>query len=148
MDQTIKGHSVVVAYAEEIEDLTTVDATTVMTDLALLVDADDLPGEEADDIDISHMLTPGQAREYAAGWSEAGEVSLTLQYTPEQQTTVIGLFRQRQTFRVLYEDGSGDAFTGYIKSYGKEVDREGIITQAVTMKISGKPESFEPAAAP
>jgi hypothetical protein len=42
-------------------------------------------------------------------------------------------------FRITYADGSKWAFSGYIKAYGDEVEREGIVTTSVTIKVSGKP---------
>jgi hypothetical protein len=52
---------------------------------------------------------------------------------------VYGLFRLDKNFRITFVDTSKWALSGYIKSFGNEVDREDIITANITVKISGKP---------
>ena len=50
----------------------------------------------------------------------------------------------REGYRMTLADGSMWEFDGYIKSFGNEIDRAGIITVPITIKISGDPE-FTPA---
>jgi hypothetical protein len=140
-DETTKGHSVVIGYATEIADLTTVtSATGGFTAIANLVDVPAPGAPEAEDIDISHMLSPEQYEEFAAGWANAGEAALTIQYAKVQAAALIALFRTRKTWRVTFLDNSVWCFQGYIKAYGKETPRKGYITQTITLKLSGKPQ--------
>jgi hypothetical protein len=101
---------------------------------------------EADDIETSHMESPNQFKEFTAGWADAGEVDFVIQFKKENAGTVWGLFRQDKSFEVKFKDGSTWTFNGYLKKFGTETDREGIITVPLTAKISGEPE-FEAAAA-
>ena len=100
---------------------------------------------EADDIETSHMDSPNQFKEFTAGWADAGEVEFTLQFEKAGAAAVWALFRQDKSFRVLFKDGSEWTFNGYLKAFGTEADREGIVTVPCTIKISGEPV-FEAAA--
>lgn len=105
---------------------------------------------ESDDIETSHMESPGAAdgkpwKEFTAGTADAGEIDLTVQFEKANAATVWGLFRQDKTFEVLFRDGSSWTLNGYVKKFGTEVDREGIITVPITIKASGEPV-FEAAA--
>lgn len=94
---------------------------------------------EADDIETSHMESPNQFREWSAGWADAGEVEFTIQFDKANAADVWGLFRQDKTFRVTFKDGSRWLLAGFLKKFGTEVDREGLITVPLTIKISGEP---------
>lgn len=140
-DNTTKGHSIVVGYADEIANLATVtQATAGFTAIANLVDIPNPGGPEAEDIDISHMLSPEQYEEFAAGWANSGEAALTIQYEKTQAAALIALFRTRKTWRVTFLDNSVWCFQGYIKAYGKETPRKEYIRQTITLKLSGKPQ--------
>lgn len=133
-----KGHSTVIEYG----DAATYGDSATWTPFAGVTEATP-PTPEADDIDVSHMGSEEQFREFTAGWADGGEVELTLQYAKAQAATVYGLFRQDKGFKVTFSDGSHWGVTGYIKSFGDEIDREGIITTAATIKVSGKPVFVE-----
>jgi hypothetical protein len=96
------------------------------------------PNVRVDDIDISNMDSPDQAKEYVAGWLDGGEVEITLQMTTEANALYaqIGL---TQDFGIQFQDGTGWTWSGYIKAFGHETEREGVVTNTVTVKVSGKP---------
>jgi hypothetical protein len=133
-----KGHSTVIEYGDQptFADSITWTAFANVTGVTP-------PTPEADDIDVSHMGSEGQFKEFTAGWADGGEVEVTLQYNKDQATTIYGLFRQNKGFRITFSDESYWGLTGYIKSFGDEIDREGIITTTVTIKVSGKPTFVE-----
>jgi hypothetical protein len=95
---------------------------------------------ESDDIETSHMESPNQFKEFTAGWADAGEVEFTIQFRKANAAEVWGLFRQDKSFEVKFKDGSAWTFNGYLKKFGTEADREGIVTVPVTVKISGEPD--------
>lgn len=96
------------------------------------------PNVRVDDIDISNMDSPDQAKEYVAGWLDGGEVEITLQMTTEANALYaqIGL---TQAFGIQFQDSTAWTWNGYIKAFGHETEREGVVTNSVTVKISGKP---------
>lgn len=131
----IKGHGVIF----EVGDEETVADSETWTKIAKVIDITP-PNVESDDIDCSHMESPEQFAEYDPGWAEAGECTLTIQFAADENERVYGLFRQKKGFRMVFNQGSRWQFNGYIKAFGNEVDRKGIITAPITVKISGKPE--------
>lgn len=142
----IHGAEVILQYGNG----ATVADSTSWTDVATLVDIPNVPQLKADDIDTSHMLTPGQVKTFDPGWADAGEVSFTVQYDKTQNAALYALFRQPKGFRVLFPDAPGPSgskwsFDGYINAFSNPVDREGIITTDIAIKVSGQPD-FDAAA--
>lgn len=95
---------------------------------------------EADDIDTSHMTTAERWKTFEAGWADAGEVEFTIQFDSDETETVFGLFRQNKGFQLKFSDDSTWSFTGYVKAFGDQIDREEYVTTDITIKVSGKPE--------
>lgn len=102
---------------------------------------------EADDIETSNMDSPNQFKEFAAGWADAGEVEITAQFDKSDAADVWALFRQDKTFRIEWRDGSKLKIGGYVKKFGVETDREGLVTVPLTLRISGEPELVPAASA-
>ena len=130
----IKGTETAFAYGS---GATHTDSTT-WTDFAAITEITP-PTAKADDIDISHMQS-GDFKEFDPGLAEGGEVELTIQYEAEENEAVYGLFRVKKGFKLTFSDGSSWKLTGYISEFGNEVDREGIITAKIKVKVSGKPD--------
>lgn len=131
---TTPGHSTKFEFGNQ----ATFAASTTWTDVAQIVDISP-PEIEADDVETSHMQSPNQFKTFDPGWADAGEVELTVEYEKAAGTTLYGLFRTKKGFKMTFEDGSSWGIDGYIKKLGGEVDREGLVTQTITVKISGKP---------
>lgn len=131
---TTPGHSTKFYYGT----LPTQNASTSWFEIGQITEISP-PELEADDVEVSNMQSPEQFKQFDPGWADAGEVELTVQYTKAQATTLYGIFRQPKLFKIQFEDGSVWEYQGYVKKLGGEIDREGVITQTVTTKISGKP---------
>lgn len=111
------------------------------------------PTLEADDIENSHMLTPNQIKTFLPGWADPGEIEMILEFDKDEAANVYDLFRIPKAYRVEFNDpatpsGAGSRLqaNGYIKSIGPEVDREGLATVNVAIKVSGEVD-FVPAPA-
>lgn len=130
----IKGHSTIL----EVGDAETFAASNTFTKLGKVVDIQPFTAE-ADDIDVSHMESEEQWRDFDPGWAEAGEVEVTLQYEKTENVALMALFRVKRGYTVTFSDGSTWDLTGYINSIGQEVEREDIVETVVGVKISGKP---------
>ncbi|MGC4031480.1 MAG: phage tail tube protein [Tepidisphaeraceae bacterium] len=113
-------------------------ASSSWTEFASITDIQP-PTAKADDIDVSHMQS-GDFKEFDPGLAEGGEVELTIQFDKEQNEDVYGLFRVKKGFKLTFSDGSSWSLTGYISEFGNEVDREGIVTAKIKVKVSGQPE--------
>lgn len=131
----VKGHSTKAFYGNQANftDSTTWTAFAKVTGVTP-------PKPQADDIDTSHMESADQFKEFEPGWADGGEVELQLQFAAADNASVYGLFRQPKGFRLEFSNGSRWSFNGYIKGFGNEVEREGIVSTTVTFKVSGKPE--------
>jgi len=136
-----KGHSTVIEYGNQ----ATYTGSTSWTKLAGVVSVTP-PSPEADDIDVSNMDSEEQFKEFEPGWADGGEVEMSIQFDADQASTVYGMFRQKAGYRVTFSNGAKWGVSGYIKSYGDEVEREGIVTTSIKIKVSGKP-TFAKAAA-
>lgn len=134
----VKGHSVKFSYADP-------GTPTTYTAVAKVIDITP-PNVEADDIDVSTMDSPDQFKEFTASWADGGECELTIQFSKQENGTIYSLFRADKAFKIEFSDGSNWTFNGYIKAFGNEVDREGVITTPITIKVSGRP-TFTAAAA-
>ncbi len=97
------------------------------------------PKIEAEDVDTSNLKSPGKVKTFDPGWANAGELELTIQYNKTQTATVYGLFRTPKGFKVTYADGSKWVYDGYIKTWQDQIEKDGIVTQNITVKISGLP---------
>jgi len=132
-----KGHSTKLEFG----DAATVAGSTTWTPVAKITEITPPNAIEAEDIDTSHMESPDQFNEYEPGWAEGGEVELTIQYDKEQNEDVYALFRVPKAYRITFVDGSKwHLNNSYVKAFGNEVERKGIVTAKITIKISGKPE--------
>jgi hypothetical protein len=140
MPDTTKGHHTIIKVGDADNHL---DAAT-WTRLGNVTELTPFTAD-ADDIDVSHMESIDQWREFDPGWAEAGEIEVTLQYVKSENATIYGLFRVKRGYQIEFSDGSVWEFDGFINSFGNEAEREDIITTTVGVKISGKP-AFTPAA--
>jgi hypothetical protein len=110
------------------------------------------PTLESDDIESSNMLTPNQIKRFLPGWADPGEIEVTLEFAAADVQTVYDKFRVPSSWKVIFNDvpepsGSPSYLlaNGYIKSVGQEIDREGLVTVPVVIKVSGEVD-FIPAA--
>lgn len=132
------GYNTRLAYG----NMPTASGSSIWTEFAE-VDSITPPSLEADDIETSHMTTPGQVKTFIAGWADPGEIEMTIAFQKAQAATVYDLFRKQRGYRVEFNDhpspsGSKLLCDGYIKSIGPEVDRENLTVVNVTIKASGE----------
>lgn len=135
MSDVTKGHSTII----EVGDAATVDASAAWTKLGKVTEVTPLT-LEGDEIDVSHMESADQWREFDPGWAEAGEIDVTLQYRADDNAAIYELFRVTRGYRITFADGSKWTAAGFIKTFGNEVEREGIVTTSVGIKLSGAPD--------
>lgn len=99
----------------------------------------DGPSEEASQIEVTNHDSGGR-REYISGLRDGGEVSFPMNYFGDaSQDDVIALFDARDTgtWVITYPDSSSDTFEGIVINLGKTAPVDGVLQQAVTVKISG-----------
>src|SRR5687767_13178183 len=96
-----------------------------------------MPKIEAEDIKTTHTESPDATHEYIPGVLEPGEYEVTFFYDADDAAELFALLRVQKGFRIIYEDGAGWAFSGYMKGYTEEGDIGSAVEATVTMKVSG-----------
>ena len=109
------------------------------------------PSATVDQIDVTHMTSPGGRREFVPGLIDPGECSFTLNYIPGSAGDVVLLAilaadpaDRARSCRIIYPNGYSDVFTGVIQSYQPTVPTGDKMTAEVGFKVSGNPERFAP----
>lgn len=121
---------------------------STLTLLSEVVDCT-FPQDEADEVEVTHLASPGKRKEYIAGLIDGGEVTVTLNYDPGGATDLLltgakeaGTTRSVR-FVIPSEAGDGSAdwnFTtsGFVKRYAPERMSAGDkITAVAVIRITG-----------
>jgi len=102
------------------------------------------PGTDATDVDTTTLDSSSNFRTFVSGPIDPGEVTFELAYDPStlahQRLSQYHNALNVKTFTIDYASTFGtQAFSAYIKSLGAEVPLDDLITQSVTLKVSGLP---------
>ena len=108
-----------------------------------IIDTISGPKGEIDDIPTTDMATPDNAKTYIPGLIDNGTVDITVIYDGSNNGIAKSLdttFNSRtpEVWTITYPDTSTRSFTGYIKTLGQEAPLDDKITQALSLKVSGK----------
>ena len=101
----------------------------------------DLGSDETDLIDVTHNASPDRRREFIAGLIDGGEASVELNFVPNSTTDA--LLRARQTagdtqqHKVTFPDGSSVTFDAIVRSVGRAVPVDDVMSQTFTAKKTG-----------
>lgn len=101
------------------------------------------PNSEADDIETS-TLDSTTFRTFTPSLINPGELSLDIAYdfANAVQKGLASQFKSRDEtkFKVIFPTTTvSEEFAGYIKSIGREIPRDDLMTRTVVIKISGDP---------
>lgn len=118
-------------------------SATALTKLAEVTSVS-LPNEQIGEVDVTHYESPGRTREYIAGFTDAGEISIEMNFVPGSATDGLivdaktdGLVR---TFRIVTpaDDNSQQyTFNGFVKGYERAVPIDDRMTATVTIRVAG-----------
>jgi len=109
----------------------------------------DGPSMSADMIDITAMDDATKFRSFMPGLIDGGELSFEIQMNPTNATQQyiqdslaqggIASTGAVEVFSLEWNDGSSTSwdFSGYFKSIGPAAPLDGIVTQTVTVQVSG-----------
>ena len=129
-----KGYGTTLSYGNN----ATYAASTTWTALTKILSIEP-PAPEADDIDTTEIASADEHREFEPGWADGGEAKFTVKWDETQSVAIYGLFRTMKGWKVLLAGSAGlIGFSGYIKAIGTPIDEEGIVTNEITIKITGK----------
>ena len=103
------------------------------------------PGVDFADVDTTTMDSSSNYRTFVPGLGDPGEVTFSVMYdpaaVPHKRLAYYMGQRQVKSFKLYHGTTSADedAFSAYVKSLGREIPMDGMITADITLKLSGKP---------
>ena len=103
------------------------------------------PQAEADDIEATHMESPGRRKEYIQGLIDGGEATFQLNWIPDNPTHdhITGLKALQRSGETvpwrlrLPDDVLIWNFPAYVKSFNPEIPVGDKMTASVTLKVTG-----------
>lgn len=103
------------------------------------------PNAQVDDVEVTHMESPGRAKEYIAGLTDYGETSFDLNWNPGDATDqFIEAWRasgETRATKITYPGAVVDQFPSYVKGYEGGASAPGeALTGSLTIKIAGNVE--------
>jgi hypothetical protein len=131
--------------------LATDNTEATLTQLAEVVETT-FPQDEAEEVDVTHLLSPQRRREFKAGLIDGGDVTVTLNYTPGSATDLLLTAAQeagdtrKARFVIPDETGSGAAdwnmtVSCFVKRYAPDNMTAGDkITATAILRITGARE--------
>lgn len=109
------------------------------------------PSAAVDQVDVTHMASPGGRREFVPGLIDPGECSFTMNYIPGSigDVALLAILAmapadRTRTCRITYPNGYSDEFTGQLMTYKPTVPTGDKMTADVAFKVSGNPVRFAP----
>jgi hypothetical protein len=108
-----------------------------------------LPSSSTDQVDVTHMQSPGKSREFIDGLTDNGEFGFEMNYVPGSQADqrMIAAKGKRKRVYITFPNGVQVSFTGSRQSYEKSAATDDKMTASASFKVSGDPIQT-PAAAP
>jgi hypothetical protein len=122
------------------------NAAGVLTELDEVTEVA-LPEEMADDVEVTHMKSPGKRKEYKPGLIEPGDGQVSLNYIPGSPTDVLIRAAQNdgkvREFKTTLPDETGEpawAVSGflYVKSRSRAVPIGDRLTCTVNVRFTGQ----------
>lgn len=115
-----------------------VDIASVFTDVVEIVSIQG-PDIEVGTIDVTHLQSPNQFKEFIAGLGDGGTLVCEGNFTPAQYNTLYGFLRVTKPWRVILSNGSRFDANGHITMLGNGMPLEEEVHMPVSIKLTGKP---------
>lgn len=102
------------------------------------------PSSEVDQVDVTHMRSPGRRREFIDGLIDSGEFSFQMNYIPgsDSDDLMRGILsaatgERRRNWRIIYPNNEMDTFAGNLQTYEPDVPTDDKMTATVTIRVTG-----------
>lgn len=107
------------------------------------------PQDEADEVDVTHLASPGRRKEFIAGLIDGGDMTVTLNYDPGGATdlllTAAKVAGSTRSVRVVIPSETGDGSadwnittSGFVKRYAPDTMAAGDkVTATAVIRITG-----------
>lgn len=103
------------------------------------------PSDDVDQVEVTHMQSPGRRREYIGGLIDSGECSVEMNFIPGNASDVrlnhllalpVGTDRVRSC-RITFPNSVYWTFDAEVTGYEKSVPLDDKMTATVTFKVTG-----------
>ena len=101
------------------------------------------PGQSAEEIEMTHMESPGNRREFIQSFIDGGELAFSINFLPTNashvQLTADQTARTVRTWKVQWPDASDTtwSFDGFVKSFEPDAPIDGRLSAAVVIRVTG-----------
>ena len=100
------------------------------------------PNESVDQVDVTHMESPGRTREFIQGLIDPGEMSLDLNHVPGSATDDLILewrtSGETRSMRITYPNNVTETFPAFVLGYAPSgVAVADALTATLTVKVAG-----------
>lgn len=105
----------------------------------------DLPDEQVDEVETTHMKSTGRRREYIPGLTDGGEVAIPLNYIPGSATDTLLQEIKASGEIVIVEitpsaAGTPEGYAGFLKGYSRAAPVNDKMTSVATFRLSSRVE--------
>lgn len=105
------------------------------------------PSLSRDAVEKTHHKSPNRWREFIKGLKDGGEISITIQYDPQNATHAYsaGLLADfandtsNPTYSVVFPDGTTWTLPGFVTGFEPAPELDDMFTADVTIKVAGQP---------
>lgn len=117
-----------------------VGETPAWTELDLVADLE-MPDEQVDEIEVTHMKSPDRRKQFIAGLIDGGEVAIPMNYIPGNPTDVLLQSLKASGENVLVEitltaTGTPETYAGFLKGYARTAPINDKMTSTATFRLS------------
>jgi hypothetical protein len=117
-----------------------VGVTPTWTELAFVGDIE-MPDEQVDEVEITHMKSPGRRKQFIAGLIDGGEVGVPMNYIPGSASDLllISLKASGETVQVeitLTATGTPEVYAGFLKGYARTAPINDKMMATATFRLS------------
>lgn len=101
------------------------------------------PNETSEELDVTHLRSPGAYKEYIQSFKDGGELPITMNFvsgSTSQLALMADYEATPQTVRrrqITYPDGSSCVFSSFVKARNTPVAVGAVLELQVTLRISG-----------
>lgn len=119
-------------------------AATTLTKLAE-VTAVSLPNEQIAEVEVTHYESPGRTREYIPGLTDAGELTIGINWIAGSATDKMIVAAKAdgkvRTMRVVVPDSTANGqmftFPGFVRGYERDAPIDDRMTAQITIRVAG-----------
>ncbi|WP_353472326.1 phage tail tube protein [Salipiger sp. H15] len=121
-----------------------VGATPTWTPLDLVGDLE-MPDEQVDEVDVTHMKSPGRRKQFIAGLVDSGELAVPMNYIPGSASDILLISLRASREEVLVEitltddeDATPETYSGFLKGYSRTAPIGDKMTAVATFRLSAQ----------